>query len=60
MVTKQTEPDLDSWRKQEDLQRRAARNRRIGAIGLVAALVVGLVVFALTRPQAATACRRKA
>ncbi|HEX2422869.1 MAG TPA: hypothetical protein VHN56_06950 [Actinomycetota bacterium] len=50
MVTKQTEPDLDSWRKQEDLQRRAARNRRIGAIGLVAALVVGLVVFALTRP----------
>jgi dipeptidyl aminopeptidase/acylaminoacyl peptidase len=50
MVTKQTEPDLDSWKQQQDRQRRRARDRKLGAIGLVAALVVGLVVFALTRP----------
>src|SRR6266487_6210404 len=50
MVTKQTEPDLDSWKQQQDRQRRRARDRKLGAIGLVAAFVVGLVVFALTRP----------
>ena len=49
LVTKQTEPDLDSWKKQEVRQRRTSRNRKLGAIGLVAALVMGLVVFALTR-----------
>jgi Tol biopolymer transport system component len=46
MVTKQTEPDLDAWRDQEHRQRRAARNRKAGAIVLVAALVLGVIAFA--------------
>jgi dipeptidyl aminopeptidase/acylaminoacyl peptidase len=49
MVTKQTEPDLDSWKQQEDRHRRAARNRKVGALALVAAIVVALGVFALVR-----------
>lgn len=46
MVTKQTEPDLDAWREQEQRHRRASRNRKLGAlavaagIGLVAVIVV--------------------
>jgi Tol biopolymer transport system component len=52
MVTKQTEPDLDSWKQQQERQRRTARNRKIGAIGAVAAIVSALVVvFVLTRPS---------
>jgi len=55
MVTKQTEPDTDSWKEQEDRQRRTARNRKIGAIAAVAAIVSALVlVFALTRPSEET------
>jgi len=46
MVTKQTEPDVDAWKDQERRQRRAARNRRAGAIALVAALVLGVIGFA--------------
>ncbi len=46
MVTKQTEPDVDAWRDQEHRQRRAARNRKTGAIVLVAALVLGVIAFA--------------
>jgi dipeptidyl aminopeptidase/acylaminoacyl peptidase len=46
MVTKQTEPDLDSWKKQEDRQRKVGRNRKLGALALVAAVVVVLGVFA--------------
>jgi dipeptidyl aminopeptidase/acylaminoacyl peptidase len=48
MVTKQTEPDLDSWKQQEDRHRRAARNRKLGALALVAAVVAALAVFAWT------------
>ena len=51
MVTKQTEPDLDSWREQEQRQRRVARNRRVGAIALVAAIVAALAIFALNGRQ---------
>ncbi len=40
MVTKQTEPDLDSWKDQEDRQRRRQRNRRLGAYAVAAAIVV--------------------
>ena len=47
MVTKQVEPDQDSWRKQQEQQRRAARNRKIGALALVAAMVAGVLVFTL-------------
>jgi Tol biopolymer transport system component len=47
MTTKQMgEPDVDSWREQEKRQRRAARNRKAGAIALVAALVLGVIAFA--------------
>lgn len=41
MVTKQTEPDLDAWREQEQRQRRASRNRKLGALAVAA--VIGLV-----------------
>ena len=51
MVTKQTEPDLDSWKKQEDRQRQRSRNRRIGAIVVAAAAAIAIGVFALaSRP----------
>ena len=48
MVTKQAEPDRDSWKEQERRQQRTARNRKVGAIGLVAALIAVAVVFAVT------------
>jgi Tol biopolymer transport system component len=47
MTTKHKEPDLGSWQEQERLQQRTTRNRRLGAYGAVAALIAGLVVFAL-------------
>ncbi|HEX5937503.1 MAG TPA: hypothetical protein VFZ75_07440 [Actinomycetota bacterium] len=47
MVTKQTEPDLDAWHQQERRMRRATRNRRLGAIGLVATLGVAAVMIVL-------------
>jgi hypothetical protein len=56
MVTKQTEPDVDSWKDQQDRQRRVARNRKVGAIALVAALVIGVITWAtLLRPSGETA-----
>jgi Tol biopolymer transport system component len=50
MVTKQTEPDIDSWRDQEQRQRRTARNRKVGAFALVAAMaavaaVIGIIAM---------------
>jgi Tol biopolymer transport system component len=55
MVTKQTEPDLDSWKEQEERQRRTARRRRIGAFVATAAVVVaGVVAFATLRPGGGT------
>jgi Tol biopolymer transport system component len=50
MVTNKTEPDLDSWKEQEDRQRKKARQRRMGAF-TVAAVIVALVaiVFATLR-----------
>jgi len=52
MVTKQTEPDQDSWKQQEQRQRRTARGRRLGAIAMVAAIIAALVfAFAVTRPS---------
>ncbi|TMM23757.1 MAG: hypothetical protein E6F95_05545 [Actinobacteria bacterium] len=55
MVTKQTEPDLDSWNKQEDRQRRRSRNRRLGAIVVAAAAAIAIGAFALvSRPGSGT------
>jgi Tol biopolymer transport system component len=51
MATKQAEPDLDSWTEQERRQRRTARNRKVGAFAVAAA--IGLAAVALvvaTRP----------
>jgi Tol biopolymer transport system component len=56
MTTKQVEPDADSWREQEDRQRRSTRNRKIGgfvvaaAIAL-AAIVVGVVLATRSQPR---------
>jgi Tol biopolymer transport system component len=47
MVTKQTEPDLDSWHDQERRQPRRARDRKIGAIGVAAAIAILAVTFAI-------------
>ena len=47
MITKQTEPDLDSWKEQERRQRRTARNRRVGAFALVAAIGIVAGVIAI-------------
>ena len=48
MVTKQTEPDLDAWREQERRQRKANRNKRIGAIAVAAALVIALLAIGIS------------
>jgi Tol biopolymer transport system component len=48
MVTKQTEPEVDSWREQEQRQRQIARNRRIGAFALVAAIAAVAAVIAIS------------
>jgi Tol biopolymer transport system component len=49
MVTKQVEPDQDSWKQQKRLQRRTARNRRIGGFVVVLAILVAGGVLALTQ-----------
>jgi Tol biopolymer transport system component len=50
MVTKQTEPDLDSWKQQEDRQRRSSRNKKIGAYAVAAAFVlIAAIAFAVLR-----------
>lgn len=51
MVTEQKKPELGSWQEQERRQRRATRNRKLGAYGAVAALIAGLAVFALVARQ---------
>ena len=40
MTTKQIEPDLDSWRKQEERQRRTARRKTFGALAVAATIAV--------------------
>lgn len=51
MVSQKVEPDVDAWRQQDERQRRRWRNRKIGAMGLVAALaVVGAILVVTTRP----------
>ena len=48
MVTKQTEPDVDAWKDQERRQRKAHRNKKIGAIAVVALLVVTAVALGIS------------
>ncbi len=47
MVETKNEPDLDSWKHQEDRQRRTVRNRKVGAMVVAAALAISVVVFAV-------------
>jgi Tol biopolymer transport system component len=49
MVTKQKPPQPGALERQWDRQRRASRNRKVGVIALVAALLIGLGAFALIR-----------
>lgn len=51
-VTGHAEPDDDSWKRQEKLQHRTLRNRKLGALAFSAALIAGLAIaFVLTRPS---------
>ena len=45
MTTKQMEPDVDAWHRQEGRQRRSSRNKKIGALAVAAA--IGLAAVAL-------------
>jgi len=47
MTTKQMEPDVDAWRDQERHQRRAVRNKRLGAFAVVAAIGTAAIAVSL-------------
>ena len=47
MTTKQMEPDVDPWRDQEKRQRKANRNKKIGAFAVAAAIGVAAIAFVL-------------
>jgi hypothetical protein len=51
MVTKQTEPELDSWTEQERRHRRIVRNRKTGAFAVVAAVLAVAAIVAITLPR---------
>jgi hypothetical protein len=53
MTTKQVEPDLEAWREQEKRQRRANRNRKIGAYVVAAAICV-VALVAILGPKSTT------
>lgn len=44
MITKRTEPDLDSWKQQEDRQRRQVRRRKVGPFAEAAAIVAASAI----------------
>ena len=46
MATKQTEPERDSWRQQQEMQDRSKRKSRVGAT-LIAAVLVGVALVAV-------------
>ena len=48
MATKQMEPDQDSWREQQRKQARSSRNRKVGALVAVAAMVIVAAVVAVS------------
>jgi hypothetical protein len=50
-VTRQAEPDPDSWNQQERRQRRTVRNRKVGAFAVAAAIgLAAVALFLGTRP----------
>ena len=44
MTTKQIEPNLDSWRKQEERQHRSARRRKMGALAVAAVIAIAAAI----------------
>jgi Tol biopolymer transport system component len=48
MATTQMEPDQDSWREQQRKQDRSSRNRKVGALVAVAAMVIVAVIVAVS------------
>jgi hypothetical protein len=50
MATQKVRPDLDSWKDQEGRQQRSARNRKIGAFAMVAALLAVAAIVAINLP----------
>lgn len=48
IVTKQVEPDRDSWREQEKRQRRTSRNRKLSALAVAAVIMAAIALFAAT------------
>jgi hypothetical protein len=48
MVKQQSKPDVDSWTEQERRLARAGRNRKMGALALVAALAVGAALLVMS------------
>lgn len=47
MVSQKVEPHMDAWNRQEQRQRRTARNRKTGAFALVACFLIAAVVIAM-------------
>jgi Tol biopolymer transport system component len=48
MVTRQIEPDRDSWRQLEERRWRSTRNRKVRALALAAVIVAAIALFAST------------
>jgi hypothetical protein len=48
MTTKQAEPDVDSWREQEQRQRKSTRNKKLGAFAVAAAIALVAAVVVIT------------
>jgi hypothetical protein len=57
MVTKQAEPDIDSWRQQERRQRRKDTRRKLGAVAVAAAIGVVAVVVVIRAVDEGTGTR---
>jgi hypothetical protein len=47
MTTKQMEPDQDAWNQQERRQRKAARNRKTGALAVAGVILLAMIVALL-------------
>jgi Tol biopolymer transport system component len=46
MITTQIEPDVDAWSQLAERHQRAARHRKLAALGLVAVIVAAIALFA--------------
>jgi hypothetical protein len=57
MVSERSEPDLDAWKEQDRRQRRTARNRKVSAYAVTAAMVLalGAIVLGTTADRNGTA-----